>query len=221
MQVVKYTHSCVRLQAPGGALVIDPGGFSGAAELERALTGVDAVLVTHEHPDHLDAPVLTRLLSERPDLRVWGPSPVAQLLAAEGGEAARDRVTVVRPGDDFAAGGMSVRTHGGQHALIHPSVPVVPNNAYLVDGEVLHPGDSFTVPPVPVRTLLLALHAPWSKVAEVLDHLVAVRPDTVHAIHDGLLNDRGRQVVDAHVSRVAERYGADYRPLGVGASGGD
>jgi len=161
-------------------------------------------------------PTVSRLLSERSSLRVWAPSPVADLLA-EQDAAYRERVTVVGGGESFEAGGLPVSTYGGQHALIHPSVPVVPNVAYLVAGSVLHPGDSFVVPPLGVDRLLLALHAPWSKVAEVLDHVVAIRAPVVHPVHDGLLNDRGRAVVEGHVDRVAQEYGCRYEPLDVGA----
>jgi len=211
MDITKYAHSCVRLQSDDGALVIDPGNFSGADELKQALDGVEAVLVTHEHPDHLDVDTVSRLLHERPDLRIWGPAPVAGLFPEH-----RDRVNTVGVGESFAAGGLAVSTHGGQHALIHPSIPVVPNLAYLVAGSMFHPGDAFTVPAQPVDTLLLAVHAPWSRVGEVLDHLIAVRADTVHAIHDGLLNDRGRALVDGHVDRVAAAYGSAYVPLAFG-----
>jgi len=211
MKLTKFTHSCVRLESAAGAVVIDPGSFSEAGELKLALDGVEAVLVTHEHPDHLDVDTVSRLLGERSELRVWAPAPVAELLGEH-----RDRVTVVGGGETFEAGGLPVTAYGGQHALIHPSIPMVPNVGYLVDQTVLHPGDSFVVPTEPVPTLLLALHAPWSKIAEVLDHVVAVRSPVVHAIHDGLLNDRGRGLVEAHVDRVASAYGCRYEPLGVG-----
>lgn len=211
MKLTKYTHSCVRLESDAGALVIDPGSFSGADEIERALDGVDAVLLTHEHPDHIDVDTLSRLLAERPDLRLWGPAPVIEMFGEH-----RDQATAVGGGETFEAGGLPVTTYGGQHALIHPSIPMVPNVGYVVAGTVLHPGDSFVVPPEPVDTLLLALHAPWSKIGEVLDHVVAVRAPTVHAIHDGLLNDRGRGVVEGHIDRVAREYGCRYEPLAVG-----
>jgi L-ascorbate metabolism protein UlaG (beta-lactamase superfamily) len=215
MRLTKYTHSCVRLDDADASLVIDPGSYSGEAELRQALDGVDAVLVTHEHPDHLDVASMTQLLAERPSMRVWAPAPVAELLTE-----ARDQVVVVGPGDSFVAGGLPVTTHGGQHALIHRSIPVVPNVAYVV-GEpgrdaVLHPGDSLLAVPQAVQTLLLPLHAPWSSVGEVLDHLIAARAPQVHQIHDGLLNERGRTLVEGHVSRVSEEYGSHYRPLQIG-----
>lgn len=213
MKLTKFTHSCVRLESAGGALVIDPGTFSGADELEAALAGVEAVLVTHEHPDHLDVEVMARMLRERPDLRVFGPQSIAALLGQSPGA---DRVQVVGAGDSFEAGGLPLTTHGGQHALIHASVPVVANLAFVVAGSVLHPGDSFFAPPEPVDTLLLPLHAPWSKVGEVLDHVAAVRAVRVHPVHDGLLNERGLGVVEQHARRVTGEYGNAYSRLAVG-----
>jgi glyoxylase-like metal-dependent hydrolase (beta-lactamase superfamily II) len=50
VRLTKFVHSCVRLDYDGRALVIDPGVWSEP----QALVGVDAVLVTHEHLDHVD-----------------------------------------------------------------------------------------------------------------------------------------------------------------------
>src|ERR1700684_319567 len=65
MQITKYTHSCVRLEQGGRVLVIDPGIWAEAA----AVAGADAVLITHEHSDHLDADRLAGL-----GVRVFGPA---------------------------------------------------------------------------------------------------------------------------------------------------
>lgn len=54
MRLTKYTHSCVRVDDDDRHLVIDPGSFSPDGELSTALDGVSAVLLTHEHPDHVD-----------------------------------------------------------------------------------------------------------------------------------------------------------------------
>jgi L-ascorbate metabolism protein UlaG (beta-lactamase superfamily) len=129
-----------------------------------------------------------------------------------------DRVTVVSAGEEFVAHGFTVRALGGQHALIHAELPVVTNLGYLVEGAVYHPGDSFSVPEAEVDTLLLPVHAPWSKVGEVLDFLISVRAPRVHQIHDGLLNERGIDIVEGHVRRVAERYGSRFTHLDSGES---
>lgn len=207
-RLTKYGHACVRVERDGTALAIDPGVWTEAA----ALTGVGAVLVTHEHADHLDRDALRAALDGDPGLVVWTHPGLAADLDLG------DRVRPVRPGDTFTAAGMTVRVFGGQHALIHPDVPMVANVAYLVDDLVLHPGDSFTVPPVDVDTLLVPVDAPWMKLAEAVDYTRAVRPHRAFPIHDGLLNDRGLALVDGHLRARTEAYGTDYRRLAPGES---
>lgn len=206
MRLTKYTHSCVRFDDGGQALVIDPGTFS---EAKVALDGAHAVLVTHEHADHLDAPTLLAAAKVNTALRVWAPAPVAAGLAELG-----DRVTAVGAGESFEAAGFAIRTFGGLHALIHPLVAApVANVCYLVQSSVYHPGDSFTVPPVPVETLLIPIHAPWSKIGEVIDFAAAVRAPRAFQIHDALLNEIGSGMVDRIVGTVAATYGTAYKRL--------
>jgi glyoxylase-like metal-dependent hydrolase (beta-lactamase superfamily II) len=208
VKLTKFAHSCVRLDEGDRALVIDPGIF---ADTETALRGADAVLITHEHPDHVDeAGVRTAAVAD-PGLAFWAPASVVAKF-----DDLADRFTVVEPQQEWQVAGFDVRTFGGQHAVIHPLVPVIPNVAYLVNGSVLHPGDSFTVPPSPVETLLLPLHAPWSKISEVIDFAVAVRAPYIHQIHDALLNDTGRSFVEANVSRLTALYGCTYEYLSTG-----
>jgi len=204
MQLTKYSHSCIRFDDGDRTLVIDPGVFS---EVNAALDGADAVLITHEHPDHIDVEEVKAAARRDGELRIWAPQPVA---AALGGG---DQVAVVEPGQALDAGGFAVRTFGGQHALIHPTIPVVPNVGYLINETAYHPGDSLIVPPVPVALLCAPIHAPWSKTAEVIDFVVAVRAPRVVGIHDALLTDAGRQLVEGHIARIGGEHGSRYTPL--------
>jgi len=209
MKLTKYTHACVRLEKDGSVLVIDPGAFS---EAEEALKGAHAVLITHEHNDHIDSAAVLAALRSNDSLKVHAPAGVAAALKENGDVAAR--VHVAEPGSDFQAGGFGVRTFGGQHAVIHPQIPVVANIGYLVDGNVFHPGDSFVVPDgLDVKTLLVPIHAPWSKVGEVLDFVISVRAPKAFPVHDALLNELGRGLVEGHVTRIGARYGTAYQTL--------
>jgi L-ascorbate metabolism protein UlaG (beta-lactamase superfamily) len=204
MQLTKFTHSCVRLDDGDRTLVIDPGVFS---EVEAALDGADAVLVTHEHSDHLDTDRLRAAALADPRLRIWAPESVAAMLRDVG-----EQVVTVVPASTFDAAGFEVRTVGGQHALIHPAIPVVANLGYLIGG-LYHPGDSLIVPTVPVDTLLAPIHAPWSKSAEIIDFIVSVRAPHVHQIHDALLNETGLSFVEGLVGRIGAEHGAQFRNL--------
>lgn len=207
MRLTKFTHSCVRFDDGDRSLVIDPGMFS---EVDQALDGAGAILITHEHPDHLDVDRVSAALQRDSALRVWAPASVAATLGPLG-----DRVEAVGPGETFDAAGFGVATFGGQHAVIHPSIPVIANLGYLVAG-VYHPGDSFIVPTADVQTLLVPIHAPWSKVSEVIDFTVAVRAPQALPIHDSLLTPPGRAIVEGHVGRIGGQFGTEYRSVQPG-----
>ena len=204
MRLTKYSHACVRLEGDG-VLVIDPGVFSEA----EALDGVDAVLITHEHFDHLDVDALTDALAKRPAVRIFTHPDVVPKL----GDLA-SVTTAVNSGDDFTAAGFGVRAYGGLHAVIHPDIPRVANLGYAIDGTVYHPGDSFDVPAdVRVDTLFVPVSAPWLKTAESVDFIRAVKPRRAYALHDALLNDLGAPIVERVINQLS---GAEYQRLSPG-----
>ena len=209
-RLTKYTHSCVRFDDGDRSLVIDPGVFS---EVEAALDGAQGVLITHEHFDHLDENKVRAAAKADPRLRIWAPSGVANSLADLG-----EQVVAVAAGETFEAGGFTVEAFGGQHALIHPTIPVVANLGYLIDGAVYHPGDSLIVATKPVQILLAPINAPWSRVAEVIDFTVAVRAPRAFQIHDAMVNDLGLPVIEGHLTRIGAQFGVEYKHLAPASS---
>ncbi|SNS77888.1 L-ascorbate metabolism protein UlaG, beta-lactamase superfamily [Geodermatophilus saharensis] len=186
MELTKHGHACVVVSDGDRRLVIDPGAWTEPA----ALDGATAVLVTHEHVDHFAGDRLRAALDDDPALEVWtNPSVAGQL------EGLGSRVHAVGDGDALTVAGFDVTVHGEWHAVVHPEIPRVHNVGFLVEGRLFHPGDAFTVPGAPVATLLLPVHAPWSKVLEVIDYVRAVGADQAYAVHDGLLNDTGLGLV--------------------------
>jgi L-ascorbate metabolism protein UlaG (beta-lactamase superfamily) len=210
MRFTKLGHSCVRIEKDGAVLVIDPGIWTDAA---AALAGAAAVMVTHEHPDHLDADAVRAALQASPDLTLWANPSVTGQFAEFGG-----RVHEARHGDTLSAAGFDVRVYGHDHAVVHKDVPIVVNTGFLVDGDLFHPGDSFTVPGEPVRTLLVPISAPWLKAAEMIDYFRRVAPARGYAIHDAILNDNGLGVMTRMLSLAAAPVGAPVARLEPGTS---
>jgi len=186
MELTKQGHACVVLSDGDRELVIDPGAWTDPS----ALRGASAVLITHEHPDHFEPERLRAALDADPALEVWTNKSVAGRLEGLGG-----RVHVVGNGDAVTVAGFDVRVHGELHAEIHPEIPRIANIGFLGDGRVFHPGDALTVPDEPVATLLVPMHAPWSRTADLIDYVRAVHADQAFAVHDGLLNDTGLGLV--------------------------
>jgi L-ascorbate metabolism protein UlaG (beta-lactamase superfamily) len=178
--LIKYTHACVRLEDNDRVLLIDPGTW---AEPE-AFAGVDDVLVTHEHADHVDVEALTRAKQSNPKLLVYTHAA----LAAELQELDAQAVAV---GDTFTAAGFGVKVVGGQHAEIYDGLPGCPNVGFIVEGNVYHPGDSYFVPDEEVETLLVPASGPWSKLGEALAFNRAIKPARAIAIHEAMLSELG------------------------------
>src|SRR6188472_1499146 len=194
MRNTKFGHACVRLEHDGQVVVVDPGAFTDV----EAVDGATAVLVTHEHLDHLD---LDRLRAT--DAPIWTIEAVRAQIAA-GDPAVAERVTVVSPGEQFDAG-LPVTAVGELHAVIHEDLPRFYNSGYVVDvgdTRVYHPGDSFTPPGGPVDVLCLPIHAPWSRISEVIDFAREVGAARSVAVHDGLLNDTGLAVVGRNLDNL-------------------
>ncbi|HEY3868737.1 MAG TPA: MBL fold metallo-hydrolase [Actinocrinis sp.] len=197
MLLTEYTHSCVRLERDGAVLVIDPGTWSEA----YALKGADAVLVTHEHTDHIDVLRLAGL-----GVPVYAPA---------GAEIAGLEVNRVVRGETFTAAGFWVTAVGGRHAAVFEDEPACANLGYVVEQDVYHPGDALHVPDLPVATLLVPMQASWLKCAEAIGFVRAVGPRRAIGIHDGQINARGRSSINSWLGGAG---GNGYRYLESGQS---
>ena len=178
MRLTKLVHACVLVEDAGTRILIDPGVFTPGFE---DITGLDAVLITHQHADHVDVDRLSALLSRNPGAALYSDEGTASVLADHGLTA-----EVVRDGDQLPLD-VLVTVVGTNHAIIHPDIPVIPNVGYLVAGRFFHPGDSFTVPDEPVDVLGLPTGAPWLKLSEAVDFLRTVAPRVAVPIHEAVL----------------------------------
>ncbi|WP_433360889.1 MBL fold metallo-hydrolase [Actinoplanes sp. CA-142083] len=202
MRLTKHGHACVRLESDGNVLVIDPGSLSGPG----VLAGATAVLITHEHDDHIDVDQLRAARESNPALAVHTHAALADTIGAE--------VTAVGVGDTFTAAGFTVRVVGGEHAEIVDGLPGCPNVGFIVDG-LYHPGDSLFVPAEPVDTLLVPASGPWLKLGAAIEFVRAVKPSRAFPIHDAHLSEVG---IDSFDWWLDAKGGTDYARVPLGGS---
>jgi len=178
MKITKFGHACLYIQEGGANILLDPGMYSEGFE---DLKGVDAVIVTHRHADHIATETLAKVRLNNPNVAVYADEGTARMLADDPG------IKAVHAGDNFEVKGVKVAVYGVEHAVIYPSLPMTENVGYLVAERLFYPGDSFTNPGVPVEILALPLGAPWLKVSEVIDYLLEVKPKVAIPVHDAVL----------------------------------
>ncbi|MEO6144323.1 MAG: MBL fold metallo-hydrolase, partial [Dermatophilaceae bacterium] len=157
------------------------------------VTGIDVILVTHQHPDHLDLQRLPALLEANPQARLYA-EPQAAAVMEEAGIGAEHTLS----GTTLAFGRVEVTPVGEQHALINEVLPRIGNLGVVLrsTGEptLFHPGDAYDAAPGQIDILALPLNAPWAASRDTVAFAQRISPRICVPIHDALLSGIGRQL---------------------------
>lgn len=201
MQITRFGHAAVLVEAADTRILIDPGAFSDDAVFQ--LTHLDAIVVTHQHLDHIDLDRGPSLLEANPDAVLLSDPETAEKL--EFGDW-----IVNSDGLETVVKGITIRGVGAQHAVILPSIPRISNVGVLLSaaGEptLFHPGDTYEYVPDGVHVLALPLSAPWAKSSETVDFARRVAPATLFPIHDRTVSEAGYGI---YWSQVTGHGGVD------------
>lgn len=211
MQLTHLGHACLLVEEGGQRILLDPGSFS---ELD-GLRGLTAVVVTHQHPDHLDPRRGPELLRANPEARILVEAQTADVLAGEG---LGGRLERLEPGGQVDLDPVTLRPVGEQHAVIHPWVDRIGNTGVVLEAPgapvLFHPGDALDAEPGAVDVLAVPVNAPWGKVSETLEFVRRIAPrQGVVPVHDGLLNDTGRSMYLKHIGDFGAEGGVEVLDL--------
>lgn len=208
MRITKYEHATLAVEKDNHRVVIDPGMFlASLTDLSR----ISAVIITHAHPDHWSAGNLARIREANPEAPIFGPQGVA--------DAATDfSITVVAPGDVISYANFTLEFFGGKHAVIHESIPVIDNVGVMIDDYLYYPGDSYDAPADrSVEVLAAPLGAPWLKISEAMDFVLAVAPKQCFGTHDMTLSVIGRNMHVTRLEWATQQGGGQFHHLSPGA----
>jgi L-ascorbate metabolism protein UlaG (beta-lactamase superfamily) len=211
MRITHLGHACLLVETGGQHILIDPGAFSpGIVDL----TGLDVILVTHQHGDHLDLERLPAMLEVNPQARLYA-EPQAAAVMQEAGIASEHTVS----GEPLTFGPVQVMPVGGMHALINEALPRVGNLGVVLRAEgeptLFHPGDAHDAEPGQIDILALPLNAPWSASRDTVAFARRISPRVCVPIHDALLSPIGRRLYLSHVQSFGPE-GMEVRDLSDG-----
>ncbi len=206
MQITQLGHSAVLVETAEQRVLIDPGAFSDAW---HGLTDLDAILVTHLHPDHADPKHLPELVAANPDAKVWVEPGVLNAVDLGGrgkGLAADTSVSL---------GSLTIAAVGGTHAVIHRDIPLIGNVGLVLSAEgeptFFHPGDSLATVPAGIDVVAVPAMGPWAAMKETVDFVRDVDAPTGFLIHDGLINDRGWNLLATQIGNLGPTTLTDHR----------
>jgi L-ascorbate metabolism protein UlaG (beta-lactamase superfamily) len=210
MRITHLGHATVLVETGDVRILIDPGNLTGAW---HTLTGLDAVLVTHIHPDHLDPGPLQALLAANPEAAFYGEPTIPDAVAEELPDITSRNA--LPAGDTVTVGPVSIEAVGGQHAEIHRDIPLIGNIGLVLRAEgeptLFHPGDSLATVPSGVDILAVPAYGPWAALKETIDFTRAVGASHGFPIHDELLNDRGRALIFGRLEAMTDTGMVDLR----------
>ena len=212
MRITHLGHACVLVETGDQRILIDPGTFSPAFQ---DLTDLDAIVVTHQHADHVDAQRLPALLDANPEARLLvEPQTAGQLVAAD--LAAQHLAT----GETTHIGAVELTAVGQRHAVINEFVPRIDNLGVVLRAEgeptFFHPGDAYDAEPGDVDVLALPLSAPWAAARDTIAFARRIAPRVAIPVHDALLSEVGRGLYISQVRNFGPD-GMDVRDLSGGA----
>jgi L-ascorbate metabolism protein UlaG (beta-lactamase superfamily) len=209
MKIKKLGHCCMVIEPQEGLRIMtDPGApdYSGLPVNEQ---GISAVLITHEHSDHLHIDSLKTILQNNPSAIVITNTSVGKLLDAEG-----IKYNLVEEGQNFEISGTEIKGFGSLHAEIYEKFGQVQNTGYMVD-KFCYPGDSFNYPDADVEILAFPVMGPWMRMKDAIDYVKKINPRIAFPVHDAPIKDFAKFIYTIPEHFLGEA-GIEFKKLELG-----
>lgn len=204
MKITKFGHCCLLIEENGVRVLTDPGNWNDTPEV----TDIDAILISHEHGDHIHIESLKKILSDNSNATVYTHEGVKKLLDEQ-----NISCTLIHDTEEVSIKGVSIASFGTKHACHHPDMPVVQNTGFYIANKFFYPGDSFHKPHKEVQILALPVIGPWMKMEEAIEYAKALKPTIVFPVHDGMLREDRRAFTRTIPKALLEKEGIQFMDL--------
>jgi L-ascorbate metabolism protein UlaG (beta-lactamase superfamily) len=205
MKIKKIGHCCLLIRTGVLTVLTDPGAFTVEQD---SITGIDVVLITHEHADHLHTQSVQAILKNNPQAVVISNSAVSKKLAEVGVQC-----LLVEGSNKTDIKGSSIEAFDCKHEEIFEQVGQVQNTGYFIDSRLFYPGDSFGKPGRKVDILALPVAGPWCKIPDAIRYALSVKPSKVFPVHDGMLQEDKIGGSHAIPGKVLAEHGIQFIPM--------
>ncbi len=202
MKITKYGHCCLLIEVKNARILTDPGSFT---TTQNDVTGIDIVLITHEHGDHLHVDSLKKVMQNNPQAKVITNTAVGTILDKE------EIPHIVLDGRaTLQQGEISLAAYDAKHEEIYENFGQVQNTGYFIDSKLFYPGDAFCRPGVEVDILALPVAGPWCKIPDALRYALAVKPRIAFPVHDGVLKEEVAKGMHGIPSKILGDQGIEF-----------
>ena len=208
MYIKKFGHCCLLIKEKALTILTDPGMFTTE---QNEIKGINVVLITHEHGDHLHIDSVKKILMNNPEAKIITNKSVGALLDKE-----NIAYEVVGDGEDILIDSVLIEGMGTKHAVIYKEMGQVENTGYFINKRLFYPGDAFYDPKRPVDILAVPVAGPWIKISDAIEYGLAVKPKFIFPVHDGALNDLGVSGISRWTQKVFIEAGITLHALKAG-----
>lgn len=203
MKISKHVHSCLLVQEAGKVILIDPGNYTAQEHALNidTINQLDAIVITHEHPDHMDIPTIKTLIAKFPDVKIFSNLSVKDILGDE-------KIEVLTSGNEY------VQMSPVPHEKIWFGSPV-PNIMATLFGRFTTPGDSHSFK-IQTEILALPVQAPWGSTTRAVELAIELKPKVIIPIHDWHWRDEARKGMYQRLKEYFAQNGIDFKAVETG-----
>ena len=186
MKITKYPQSCVVIEKEGNKLLFDPGFFVAQKYSADIFNDISAIILTHRHSDHVDENFISEILNLK-KVPVIANEDVSALL----GSIVKK---VVNNGDILELSGFKIEALSLPHVkMVDDQTPPL-NTGFVIDDELLAPGDSVDIASRNIPYVLLPIAGPDLSLRDARIFCEKINAQIAIPVHYSIFSDEKPEV---------------------------